>query len=249
MQPPVSDELALDRMRKTMRPLGLFAIFIVLVIGGAAVWSKETEHPTYSWRYRMTVEVEAGGEIHLGSSVIEVQATKQTQHPIPNIPLYNTAATGQAVFIDLGRGRNVIALLAGDHAKNIDYPYYVVPFHVDLKKEGRDQIVFEERRSEWDLARDKLPTFMTFGDINDPATGREISVDEFEKVLGPDVHFHRVWIEGTNDPVSSGIDKRFSWWKGPFPWIKPLGTAPGIYVDTRPWKSFRWTKQMLQRSF
>jgi hypothetical protein len=35
---------------------------------------------------------------------------------------------GQATFVDFGRGRNVIALLeAGSQAKNVDYPYNIVP--------------------------------------------------------------------------------------------------------------------------
>lgn len=88
-----------------MRTLGIIGLCILAVIGGAIVF-----WPTYSYRYRITVEVEVDGTLKQGSSVIEV--TKRWD-PTPGRPIshYSTAAKGEAVFVDLGSARNLFLVL------------------------------------------------------------------------------------------------------------------------------------------
>jgi hypothetical protein len=219
-----------------------FFILVCLIAGPYACY--KISYPTYSFRYRLTLEVESEGAIRSGSSVIEVRLIKQPQFIIP-VPPFVPEASGEAVFADLGKGRSVIALLVSNGDTNIDYPKYVVPFHLDLTKRGRDQIIFEERRTKWELAWNRLPTFMTFGDLSDPTTGRQINTAEFETVLGPDVHFRRILVETTDEPITHEIEKRFPWWNQKLPWIE---TAPaGWSYDTRR-AGFRWDKGMFQRT-
>jgi hypothetical protein len=59
-----------------LRKLGIVVLAIAVLIGGAiAVW--KSNYPSYSYRYRLTVEVEAADKVHSGTSVIEVTIAKQ----------------------------------------------------------------------------------------------------------------------------------------------------------------------------
>jgi hypothetical protein len=110
--------------------LGSIVLIIALLIGGAIAWWK-VNYPTYTYRYRTTVEVEVDGTVHSGSSVIEVGINNQP--PIGSAPPYVAHLRGEAVFVDLGRGRNVIALLAaGAPVPNVNYPDSIVPALFDL---------------------------------------------------------------------------------------------------------------------
>ena len=54
------------------------ALSIALVVGGSLTMCK-LAYPTYTYRYKMTINVEADGKLYSGSSVIEVRLVKQMQ--------------------------------------------------------------------------------------------------------------------------------------------------------------------------
>lgn len=181
-------------------------IFLLIIVGPiAAYW---IAFPTYTYRYRMTVEVEVDGKVHSGSSVIEVRLQKQPQIFVP-VPPVLPAVSGEAVFVDLGAGRSVIALLAsGPNASNVDYPKYIVATHFRLSHSDRDLVQYSSLQGQWELPMQTLPTLVTFTDLNDPKTARVVRPEEFEAVFGRGVRFKRAFVEMTNDPVTRGIEKK-----------------------------------------
>jgi hypothetical protein len=200
-----------------MRTMGIIA----LVIGCGLAWCK-LAYPTYTYHYRMTVNVEADGNIHSDSSVIEVRLVKQVQFML-EVPRVETEISGEAVFVDLGQGRNVIELLtSGD---NVDYPKYLVAKHFNLSYSDENLAKFPKLDGRWELMGDELPTFLTFTDLNDPKTARVVRPDELETVFDPGVRFKRAFVEmvpaGTwpfnvlgwpralaGEPVTRGIAKQ-----------------------------------------
>jgi hypothetical protein len=212
----------------------------------------------------MTVEVDVDGKPRSGASVIEVRLEKQPRF-MPEVPPVATEVAGDAVFVDLGKGKNVIALLAsGPNADNVDYPKYVVSTHFNLAGADNDLVKYPKLQGSWELPEAQLPTLITFTDINGPTTARVVQVDEFEAVFGPGIRFKRVSVEMVpagiwpfdalgwpsafaGEPVSRGIEQKLPWWNGPFPWLKPLGSN-GAYVDTRQ-GAFKWHKGHLKRDF
>lgn len=217
---------------------------------------------TYTYRYRMTIEVDVDGETKSGSSVIQVQMTKQGQWIVP-VPPYVTYAKGEAVFVDLGEGRNVIGLLvSGPNGQVVDYPKYIVPQHFKLSNSDADVKRYPHLEGNWVLPRDQLPTLVTFTNLKDPTTARVVQPGEFGSVFGDSVRFERVFVEmvaaGTwpfsvlgwpptlaGEPVTKGIAERFPWWNGPFPWLE---CRAGMCIDTRK-GPFRLNKGLLKRSF
>jgi hypothetical protein len=228
-----------------MRVIGAIAACLVLIAGGVlAFWT--FGYPTYTYRYRLTVEAMVGGSIHSGSGVIEIEL--RTQPRTSDIPPVAPRVHGDAVFVDLGGGRNVVALLAGGaEAKDWDQPINLVPSLFPPIDARRDELArFTALRGRSDVPERLLPTLATF-DLGDPANARVVRPGEFEAVFGPGVRFQRVWIEMTDEPVTRGIEQKLApIWNGPFPWQKPTGR--GSYVDTRP-PGFRWNKGMLRRDF
>ena len=216
-----------------MRTLGIIfgciVLILMLLIGGGVVWYM-LAYPAYTYRYRMTVEVMADGALHSGSSVIEVKI--HTQPNLLSNPTIFTAIRGEAVFVDLGKGRNVIALLAsGPKGGNVDYPSYLVSKHFKLSWDDWDLAKYSELRGRWDLPDDDFPTFVTFTDLNDPKSARVVGPYQFEQVFGARVRFNRAFIEmvpaGTwpfrvfgwpralaGEPVTRGIFQRLPWLAG-----------------------------------
>jgi hypothetical protein len=238
---------ALERTRArgdatVMRTTHIIALCVLLTIGGGVAWCK-LAYPAYAYRYRMTVEVVVDGELRFGSSVIEIEL--QMQPRTLDIPPIVGRVHGDAVYVDLGGGRNVVALLAGGpEAKEMDHPIDLAPrLFPTISYERNDLPKIASLRGRRDVPERALPTLASF-DLNDPSNARVVRPDEFETVFGPGVRFQRVWIEMTDEPVTRGIEKKFPWWDGPFPWEKPVGR--GISVDTRP-PGFRWDKNMLKR--
>ena len=189
-------------------------IGIALLIGGSVVLYPFA-YPTYTFRYRMTVEVEDGGKIHSNSSVIEVRLAKQPPLLVPAPPV-TQKLLGEAVYVDLGEGRNVTALLAsGVNASDVDYPVHIVPAHFNLSYEDGDLRKYPQLTGRWELdglsGPAGLPTFVTLTDPNDPKSAHVLSPDEFGQVFGPKVRLQKAWIEMTTDPITKGIESKLPW--------------------------------------
>jgi hypothetical protein len=78
----------------------------------ACLWLAACDGPTYKYRYRLTLAVEANGEMHSGSSVVEVREWRTSEWSL-NPHLWLTKVSGEATFVDLGQGRALVALLEG----------------------------------------------------------------------------------------------------------------------------------------
>lgn len=192
-----------------MRILGLAALVLLLLIGGCMAGYK-LAYPTYIYRYRMTVEVMVGSTVHSGSSVIEIKINKQPQ--FGDVGPYISHVRGEAVYVDLGRGRNVIALLAsGPDAQDDDYPKYIVPNLFGLAFNDQDLAELSTLSGSKVLPSGQLPTFVTITDLDDPKTVRVVPLGAFPQIFGSDVHLKNVRIEMTGDPVTKRIEQKLPW--------------------------------------
>jgi hypothetical protein len=187
---------------------------LLLVVGAIAWW--HVSFPTASYRYRLSVAVEADGQVHSGSSVIEVWYRF--------FPSWFAAGTferhveGQAVLINLGsRGALVAALgnkmdrtavdasdlpiraacqeLLGSSAK-VTSMSMIEQIHLTSRLRGRVS-----------LHADNLPPFIWFPD-NDPLNATAVKPDDFASVIGDSTRLLAAQIELTNDPIVIDIDKK-----------------------------------------
>jgi hypothetical protein len=215
--------------RPNWRPLAIVALALL------GLWALfASSFPTYSHRYRMTVEVDTPQGVRTGSSVIEVVRRDYGWVPIRPGPRHSFEVRGEAAFVDIGAGRNIIALMAHDaHAQDVDQMVsLVVEAYGHFKWDEDAWAGRKTMQGPVDLKPPLIPTLITFSDLTDPATAQvvyatqivetrdergnlrrdpRVVVDRFSEVLGADVRFRRAWIQTTNDPVSSGIEAKLGW--------------------------------------
>jgi hypothetical protein len=187
--------------------LNLLGFIILAVLGAWLLW--EATYPTTSHRYRLTLEVETPAGLATGSSVIEV--TQKRQLPIGGAPALLYFVRGEAVFVDLGGGRHVIAILghgpngADDRIAGLAHSAFG-RLHKGLRLEDMGKLTGTAP-----VPGGLLPTLVTFGDLNDPKSARVVRPEEFEQVFGEGVRLRRAFVEMTADPVTRGIEGKMPW--------------------------------------
>lgn len=190
------------------------AIWAVLIdsavvgIGGSLAAPAQT-YPTYTYRYRMQVSVQVGDQLKTGSSVIQVRLERQPPG-FPNAVVQTIS--GEAVFVELGAGRNVLALLgSGPNSLTYDYPAYVVPRHFKLDYTDSDLPKFPSLQGSWALSAAEMPTLVSFADINDPKSARVLDPQNLAATLGADVSLKDIVVEMTDAPVTRRIFSLVPW--------------------------------------
>lgn len=222
--------------------LAFITIGLLLSVGIVTAYRNASWDGTY--RYRITVDVLVDGVLHSGSSVIEVRLTKRPQIFPEAIPV-RSQVYGDAIYVDLGQGRNLVALLAsGPNAEDMSFPKSVIPNHFKLSYSDHDLKLYPNLQGSWNLPKREFPTFVTFENLADLQSARVVLPDQFAEVFGPGVALLDIRIEMTSGPVVRDIDKKMLWWNGPFPWLQK--SVGDISVDTRQ-GPFRLTKEHFRR--
>lgn len=176
-------------------------------------------YPTYTVRYKLTVEVQVGDEIRTGSSVIE--AWYGSQPTILGQPAGKGGYRGEAVFVDLGAGRNLIVTLtnkasgrpmvAGETtvADAESLPLVVFGIRPD-KRSMPDQIKQAQAMGAVEVPPWRLPTTVTFRNPNDP-TSIELVLPGAVRATLPGVSILRATAQITDEPLTRSIEEKLPW--------------------------------------
>ena len=233
-------------------------IVVLILIAIPVVWY-QWNFPTVSYRYRLTVAVEVDGQVHSGSSVIEVWYHFNPRWLPPATGMYNEYDAGQAVLIDLGARGVLVAALAGVvdktgqiydrctiDARDLVGRAYEPPatrrpcapgYPVSLENER----ALARKLGPVELTPDNMPAFVWFSDKTDFTTAKMVKPNEFASVTGDAARLVSAQIEITSDPVVVDIDKRLPLYKnlpqpprgGPAP--LPNGLALHWAMFIAPW--------------
>ena len=200
----------------------LFATWLSLAgLGVSGCAFAEDEAPDY--RFRLTVEVETPVGLKSGSSVIEVQQTLVRAGSSPANQAVERRVRGEAVAVDLPGGMTLFALLRAKN--NVDWATLVFPKLAPQRKgepfvEQLDNVL--EVTGTQVLPRkwpprlyvpesEAYPLLVTFEDQADPTTVAEVDPDDLSASFGKGVRLKRLTVELTDDPVTTGIDRRLPW--------------------------------------
>jgi hypothetical protein len=198
-----------------------------IVIAAAAVAWRSVESPTDVHRFRLTIEAQVDGEVRSGSGVIEVRITDYNVG-MPGAKGIHARVLGQAVFVDLGKERNVFAVLGVGPYDSVDGMAELtrsafLPIHPGLTYRDVPNLAGAAP-----LTEQQVPTLVSFSDLSDPKTARVIAPGEFEQVFGNDVHFKRAFVEMVpagswpfnwigwpavlaGEPVTRGLETKLHW--------------------------------------
>ncbi len=196
---------------KWLGPLTLLALLVI----GDQIRINRPGH-----KYRLTVEVETPAGTKAASGVLAVTPDRG----------YNnrgrTLTSGDAVFLDLGGGKNLVALLAHrDKSLDLDAINYVA---LRAYGEAGDKRVSFSQMSRMSgivpVMGALLPVLATFADPAEPGTMRSVAPDDLAAGLGPGYRLHRVTAEVVpngfwpvdfggplGEPVTRGIRAKLPW--------------------------------------
>lgn len=190
--------------------LGYVAVFGFLALVAIGVIRAKPDSALGGYRFRITIMVDVNGETRSGSSVIEVSNRPQIVRWLSWSTVISSMR-GDAVFVDLGQGRNLIALLQLPTADSYGEHFGALPPRIfDFLPGGRPppRMPFAVPR---ELSGSDIPLLVSFSDLNDPLSIREVPPDSLQSVFGQNVRLKRVTIEMTNDPVTRHITDEIPW--------------------------------------
>ena len=149
------------------------AVLAALVIGDQI----RINRPNH--KYRLTVEVETPEGVKSASGVMAVHPDRSYSRG------GKTSTKGDAVFVDLGGGKNLVALLAHfDKSLELDDINYVA---LRAYKAAGQNVSFNQMSrmtGTVPVTGEVMPVLVSFADPADPATARVVPPDDVEAALG-----------------------------------------------------------------
>jgi hypothetical protein len=173
-------------------------------------------------KFRLTVEVDTPEGTKSASGVLAV-------HPDRGYSRRGQTVTrGDAVFVDLGGGKNLVALLAHiDKTVDLEGINYVALRA--YRAAGRNPSFSDMSGMNGAVAATGalIPVLVTFADPGNPATARTVAPDDLEAVFGKGYRLHGVTAEVVpngfwpldfggplGEPVTRGIEAKLKWLNG-----------------------------------
>jgi hypothetical protein len=196
---------------------GPIALLAALVIGDQI----RINRPAH--KYRLTVEVETPLGRRSASGVVAV-------HPDRSYTRRGQTRTlGDAVFVELGQGKNLVALLAHVDGKLVLDDVNYVALRAYNAAAGK-RVPFSEMSRLTGIVPVKgelIPVLVSFADPASPGTARVVPPDDAETVLGKGYRLHAITAEVVpngywpfdfggvlGEPVTRGIQAKLPWLGG-----------------------------------
>jgi len=189
------------------RTISALAITILSVaaLSGCTLLGRST------YRFELTVEVDTPEGPRRGSSVIEVWAS----YNMPGSQERLWRVRGEAVAVDLPDGKTLFTLLKtgaihGDMA-GLSMEALDPAFKNDVVESAERIAERKKITSPATVAPASYPTLVTFGDIADPTSVELVDPDNLAATFGEGTALRRITVQITDDPVTTGIEKRLGW--------------------------------------
>lgn len=161
--------------------------------------------PSYEHRFRITLAVATPDGVKEGSSVWSVTCSE----PLPgglSTMTGGCSTVGEAVFVDLGQGRNLVGLMAlgprGERVNVYDLAARAFDYaDVPRNKDGIPRFSWYSYAPHWQgsrrLSGNNIPTLISFADLKDPASARVVEPTQagVASVLGADYRLEHITLE------------------------------------------------------
>jgi hypothetical protein len=199
-----------------MKWVGLILLLAALVIGDQI----RLHRPGH--KYRLSVSVETPDGAKSASGVFAV-------FPYRGYSVSgDTYTRGDAVFVDLGRGKNLVVLMmhneTGAKIAGMNYvalrAYRATGSNVSFANLSR-------MTGSAPVTGDLIPVMITFANLADPRTARAVSPDDFAATFGAGYRLREVSVEMVKngfwpldyggvlgEPVTRGLEAKLPWWDG-----------------------------------
>ncbi len=167
-----------------------------------------------SYKYKITVNVEANGKTYSGSSV-QFQSTTTSPDWISNILLPETKRKGEAVVVNVD-GKYLFFLWNYSIDKDQNYQSGFNSWQVsdvwESHKYGEHGEFGKDEFGENVVFTEYKYTFVTFTDINAPLTVKEITQENLSQYFGEGAKITSIEVQRTFKPVSYGqVEEVIPW--------------------------------------
>jgi hypothetical protein len=194
----------------------------------------QINYPTCTFRYKLTAEVMTPAGLKSGSSVIEVSYSSKS--PIPNPGRWrDDKLNGEAVYVDLGQGKNLFVLLTSNESNRIktdrdgygggrDNTYLGSLRAITLplaaykleSRPGSEQLMQQQisnisANDQREIPPENFPTLITFKDIKDINSVSIVEPGQINLQFGAGFSLSTISVEVTNKPITHQIDNVLSW--------------------------------------
>lgn len=162
-----------------------------------------------SWHQRLVLEVETPEGVVSGGSVVETRIWKSWAPGDANGMLLSDS-TGEASFVEVAPGKYLFALL--DHGSTPSLPLEL--FFSDPKPSvwERAEMLGNMQGETRVVPAELYPLLVTFTDIDDPASVRQVDPNNLADTFGAGVQLNRVILEITDEKVTAGqMDNLLGW--------------------------------------
>ena len=195
-------------------------VAIAALLFGGWVYIARPDH-----KYRLTFVVETPQGIVSASNVMTVYLDNFSIGPIGG----GVGMKGDAIFIDLGEGRNIIAILA--HGRDGSDVNGMSHLAMNAFAAAGQKVIFKDVKKlsgkvfVWGSL---VPTLVSFTDLNDPKTARVVYPGYIEGTFGKGYRLKEVSLEMlpvgmwpfdfggmVGEPVTRKIETKLPWWNKP----------------------------------
>jgi hypothetical protein len=175
-------------------------------------------------KYRLAVAVETPEGVKSASGVLAIHPDRGYSRG------GHTRTVGDAVFVDLGGGKNLVVLLAHIDNSNLDLDGINYVALRAYTAAGGKRVSFNEMNKLTGIVPVTgalVPVLVSFADPANPASARAVSPDDSETTLGPGYHLQGITAEvvpngfwpldfggALGEPVTRGILARLPWLEG-----------------------------------
>jgi hypothetical protein len=195
---------------------------MALLAGGSALAVAGCGRTGGTLRYRVTIEVDTPSGTKSGSAVLENRNTRGSGGIFRTVDMGRSDTFGEAPFVDLGNGRLLFAPLQdGVHGHQIHQLSFNIFRYGDLQpplsrvySRGEWPEFYSEAKRVKPLAvarRGDYPLFVTFGDLADPASVKEVDPDNLAATFGPGYSLRRLTVHVTDDAMTSEVQTTLPW--------------------------------------
>jgi hypothetical protein len=200
---------------KWVGPIGLLAALVI----GDQIRINRPGH-----KYRLAVEVETPDGVRSASGVLAV-------HPDRGYSRNGSTLTkGDALLVDLGGGKTLVALLAhlDDKGLDLDGMNFVALRAFNAAGRKTTFNAMNRMTGTASVTGALMPVLAAFSDVNDPATMRVVKPDDLEATYGKGFALRGVSVEAVpngfwpldfggllGEPVRRGIEAKLPWWSRP----------------------------------
>jgi hypothetical protein len=191
----------------------IFGICLLLALA-ACGWSA----PTARYRYKLTLSVDTPEGVKTANSVVEIDYY-HVDFPMGGEP---HEVHGQALYLDLGKGRKPLVVLLnrrrrlGDDGSqrgwNDDSPANIFANKCHLSWDDGQAALAEQFgncKGPIELKGDDLPDIVIFDPAN-PDLAKSVNPDDHTIDLGQDLHWLTLTIEITDEDITKGIEEHMS---------------------------------------